>query len=87
MNKVGFIFIFIFALFTYGHAQDTYHKDLLLFLKDNYKIENPSFSLSNNENTNLDDLYLFGDASQIKSAVADQSFTQKKNHLCQHCRT
>ncbi|MEM9916540.1 MAG: endo-1,4-beta-xylanase [Bacteroidota bacterium] len=58
------------------HAQDSFHQSLLDQLKDDHSIEPEAFLLSDNEATNVSDMFIYGGAARTIEDVSGSSYTK-----------
>jgi len=71
------LLFFVTTLFQIGYSQDAYHTDLIDYLKDNYGIENPEFTTSSNESSNISNMSIYGGSSVSVSDVENFNFSKK----------
>ena len=69
--------VILFAcIMQFGVSQDTYHTDLVEWLNTNYGIENPEFSLADNENTVISNMSIYGGATASVMDASDFNFSK-----------
>lgn len=75
MMKKLFLYIFL-ASAVFLNAQDSYHNDLIAFLKAEYNIENPSFVTFENEAEFYTGRYVYGNIQVTDESADNLGFTQ-----------
>ncbi len=75
MNKFVLFLLFLnMNLF----AQDAYHLSLVNYLKDNHKVENPTYVVDNDEISNINKFTFYGNCSEAFGDATNQTFKKYK---------
>lgn len=76
MKKILSILVVCFSILS-SHAQDNYHQELIEAFKEENNLDTPGFIFNNTENSNLADMYIYGNSTAVTSDVEGFDFTKQ----------